>query len=67
MRLATRSLAAEVLGDKTLSQRHAVHELNQRQGKSRMIHFASLHGGLICWYPAEWHSTEVIPTIVRVV
>ncbi|HUY32970.1 MAG TPA: hypothetical protein VMV69_09330 [Pirellulales bacterium] len=60
-------LAAEILGDRTLAQRHAVHELNQHQGESRTIHFASLHGGLICWYPAVWLSTDVIPTIVRVV
>ncbi|HVC92522.1 MAG TPA: hypothetical protein VND64_02475 [Pirellulales bacterium] len=51
-------LAPETLGDKTAPKRHAVNELNERQGNTPMIHFASLHGRFICWCPAEWLATD---------
>ncbi len=50
-------LGPEILGDKTASKRHAVNELNERQGSTPKIHFASLHGRFVCWCPAVWLAT----------
>lgn len=47
-------LGRDAIGDPTQSLRHAVYRLNEHQGERRAIHFAAIHHGLVCWYPAEW-------------
>lgn len=49
-------IGREVIGDPSLSRRHAVLRLNLNQRSRIAVRFASLHGGFVCWWPAEWTS-----------